>query len=195
MLEFNAETHTYTYQGLVVPGVTTVIETAGLSDLKYVKPDRLEYLRNRGTAVHLACEYYDKGILDELPESISGYVQSWKTFLSHFPFKFEAIEERVFHKENFFAGTVDRIGTLDNKKWVIDIKTGYYADSYPIQTAAYRLAYEPNTRKKINRGCVLLQENGEFNPKRDFKIHNNKKDIDVFLAALEIHNYKNRRKS
>jgi hypothetical protein len=58
MLELNRETHTYTPN---LPSVTTILKSVGLIDASFYTIEG----RERGSAVHLACEYFDQGDLDE----------------------------------------------------------------------------------------------------------------------------------
>ena len=81
MIEFRESDHSYWFDGIRVPGVSEIIEGAGLTD-----PNAQKYYTkfhaDRGTAVHKACELYDKGILDEdsLDPEVVGYLEAYKKF-------------------------------------------------------------------------------------------------------------------
>ena len=54
VIKLDRETHTYTPN---LPSVTEILRSVGLIDATWYT----EEARQRGTAVHLACEYWDSG--------------------------------------------------------------------------------------------------------------------------------------
>lgn len=163
MLDFDAETHTYRYNGAVVPGVTTVLEP--LSDFSFVAPDVMQAACEFGTAVHLACELDDKGELDvdALDPALLPYLTAWRKFSEDFAVKWSFIEERVHNKTMGYAGTLDRLGLVKNKLTVVDLKTS--AALHPSvgpQLAAYAKAHPQTATLLIKRLAVLLKENGTY---------------------------------
>ena len=64
-LEFFPETHTYLYDGLMLPSVTQILGVKYKNDYASVPPAVLDNAAKRGTAVHKAIEnfnvsgYYD----------------------------------------------------------------------------------------------------------------------------------------
>jgi len=111
------EFHQYTLNGKSLDGLTSTIAEAGL--IRGGDP----WYMGRGTAVHLATEYFDKGTLDEdsVADEIKGYLASWKRFRvdqSYTPFE---IEYPTWHPELMVATTIDRLpGPLDIKSGVPD---------------------------------------------------------------------------
>ena len=184
-LTFDNKKHEYTLNGSVVPGVTTVLRSVGISDFSNIKKSVLDYACQKGTAIHLACEYYDKNILGDVPAVIDLYFKQWCLFCDKFKPDFLEIENRVFCDKFKYAGTIDRIALIKGELVLIDIKSGAKSKSHQIQTSAYERAYFKNGRKKIKRWCVYLTEK-----KYTIVEHKNDTDFDVFLNALAVYNYK-----
>ena len=95
MIEFDEATHTYRDKGVLVPGVTSILSP--LSDFSFVNPDVLEAASAFGTAVHLACELWDNGQLDEdaLDPALVPYLAGWKQFSEDWKVEWTMVEERV----------------------------------------------------------------------------------------------------
>jgi hypothetical protein len=106
----------------------------------------------RGSSVHQLTEDYDNGIectlLDEYGKPKYS-LEEWSMFeryvefsVTHKP-KHHLIEQTFISSGLGFAGTIDRVCTIDGKTYVLDIKTsnGIY-NSYWLQLAAYRQLYD-----------------------------------------------------
>jgi hypothetical protein len=184
-LSFNAEKHEYSFDGRPVPNVTTILDP--VIDLSMVHPDVLARACEFGNHVHTACELFDLGELDvdALDPALVPYLNGWKKFLMYCNPVFSHIEEKVFSKLHFYAGTLDRAGVLYGKKAIIDIKTGLKYPSTGPQTAAYQQgAKESLGLRTSTRFTVLLRPD-------DFKLikHTDKNDLNTFLSCLNIHNF------
>ena len=192
-LVFDELTHTYKFNGNVVPGVTTVLESVGISDFSNVPEDTLKYAADRGTAIHLACEYHDNDELEEVPQVIKPYFDQYIKFLSDFDVEIVEVEKKVFCEKYLYAGTLDRIAILkkvSDQPVLFDIKTGQPSIAHQIQTAAYEYAYKQDKRSKMDRYTLYLSSDG-YKVSEPYK---SRQDFDVFLAALTVHNYKKRSK-
>lgn len=168
--------------GNVVPGVTTILKATGFMDTRYFS----NYARDRGTAVHLACEYDDKGILDDetVDEAIQGYVMAWRNFKNTVKFQPETMEVMVHNKTYNYAGQYDVTGTIDGRKFLIDRKTGKLPAYAGIQLAAYSECLEA----EHIRMAVELHDNGTFRT----QTYSDASDWGVFMAALTVYNWKER---
>jgi PD-(D/E)XK nuclease superfamily len=189
MLTFDELKHEYRHGGKVVHSVTQILQNAGLIDLSMVKEDVLEYRRVLGTAVHRATELYDQDDLDvdSLDDRIRPYLDAWVKFKSDTQIVIEENELRLFHPVYRFAGTLDRVGKIGKDRALIDLKTGLMYPSYGPQTAAYKSAYEFQTKKKVQkRYTVQLKDDGNYRlePMTD------EDDWSVFLACLTLKNFK-----
>ncbi len=189
MVNFNEERHEYSNEtGDIVPSVTGIIEIINPEAKKWYT----EESRQRGTAVHRACELYDKGSLDfdKLHPVIKPYVRGYITFCQKFEPEWEEVEKR-FISELGFAGTYDRLGKLKGAgKVLADIKTGENALA-GLQLAGYKIGNMETLDAK--RAVILLNKDGGFKltllpPSEE------QEDIKVFLSCLNIMKYKMKRR-
>lgn len=169
-LTFDEPSHTYRYDGRVVPSVTQLLDK--LHDFSGVPEAILLAAKERGTYVHQMCEMFDKDELDvpKVPEQYAGYLAAWEAFTTEYGPAWTGIEHRGYSRAFGFAGTMDRHGTLPLKypptvRWVVDIKTS--ADAHPVwgmQTAAYRqiLAEQDAPFALARRATVQLRPDGRF---------------------------------
>lgn len=160
MLTFEEASHTYRLDGAVIPSVTTLLDK--LHSFADVPEEVLAAARERGTAAHKACHYWDEGDLDEamLDAQTAGYLAGWKAFIAESGAKFTAIEAMGSHPLHRYAGTVDRLGVIAGLDWVIDIKTA--AASHPmwdLQTSAYAHLFGKPSAK---RATVQLRPDGNY---------------------------------
>jgi len=186
-LQFNREPHTYTYDGVVVPSVTQVLPSP-IVPTTHMQLD-MEYARQRGQAVHLATELYDLGDLDEdsMDPVIVPYLDAWEKFLIDSDFHVSDIEARVYSERNRYAGTLDRSGTINGGKAILDIKAVHkLSPTTGLQTAAYEDAYRKDRRcKPARRFAVQLKPDGAY----VMREYTDTSDLSVFLSYLQIHNW------
>lgn len=188
-LAFDPVEHRYFWQGQPVPGVTSVLQAAGLIDFTGVPIDALVAARERGTAVHRMCELDDLGDLDEdsADDSLLGYLVAWRKFREETGFAPDAIEQRVYHPTSRYAGTLDRMGMFQGHRTLIDLKTGAPQRATGAQLAGYAMAVDQKAGHKIHRFAIHLEEAGTFRLIR----YAEAADFVVFNAALVLHNWRN----
>ena len=122
---FDESTHTYTLDGVVIPSVTEICApiTAG----KYPPVGVVQQAAARGTRVHELCALYDMDALpDEIEAELVGYVKAWAAFCRDYKPVWRHIELPLYGSPDTglpFAGTLDRIGEIDGRTRVVDIKT------------------------------------------------------------------------
>ena len=165
---FDPATHTYTIDGEPVPSVTDIcsVLTAG----KYSGGQGIiAAARARGTAVHELCEAYDYGTLEEVPAELAGYVKAWADFCRDYRPEWLYIEHEMYSKELQMAGTCDRIGVIDGKTCVVDIKTTANMDrasklALACQLFAYEVLYYRQHKEKIDGDSlgVQLKRDGNY---------------------------------
>lgn len=176
------------------PRVTEILKGAGLIDLSCIREDVLERAAKFGTAVHLACELHDKNTLDidKLDPALFPYLEGWRKFKKDYDTSFNGIEQVVYSDRWKFRGTLDRIGMINHKLTLIDIKSSTSIfPSTAIQLAAYQLAWQEMAQEKIKqRWCVQLTPDGYT--VAEYKNHD--RDKSVFVAALTIYNWKKENK-
>lgn len=203
MLTFDAETHTYRWNGAKVPGVTTIlgdyvqVEVGGTRyhvhrhSGQVIASSIMEEAGAKGTDIHKAAQLTIQGGLDWDSLDIS-YVEPIKQFEKWREIYQPQIlyTEAAFYSKRYgYAGTIDIIAMVGKKLCFIDIKTGA-ASSVGPQTAAYEHGWcEDNKyRGGTERWALWIPKNGD-----PFKFEKltNRQDFDYFKACLFIHQFKN----
>lgn len=157
------------------PSVTSIISPDGID----YDPMLLTQYAARGTIVHKQIEVYLKTKQWMEPEDIpevqaeveivtKGSLQlEWNdckflAFEKKFGerFTFDSIEGELFNHLYRYAGRYDCIGTLDQKKAVIDFKTASNyergnVEKYMMQLSAYAKAYEEKMGEKIETLVII----------------------------------------
>lgn len=190
MLLFDQAAHRYTFNGVTVPNVTSVLD-ATLDQFSHVLADRLEYARQLGTAVHTATALYDLDdlVVESVPLTVLPYLEAWIEFRRATGFKPDTVEERVFNARHFYAGTLDRTGELFGVGSLVDIKSGALMPSVGPQTAAYFEAKNHrNSAKLSHRWVVQLNDDGTYKMEQ----LRDKEDFSVFLAALTLSQWRSK---
>jgi hypothetical protein len=184
MIQLDRETHKYSPN---LPSVTQILKSVGIIDDSFYTEEG----RERGKLVHLACEYYDQGDLDEesLDPQIKGYVDAYKNFRALTKWEFEWIEIPLSDKAHLYAGTPDRV-LLSRPRRLVDLKSGEFQRSHPIQLAAYVAALgDPFS---YSRYGLYLKNDGNFSirefPKAEFMA-----DLSIFNSALNLYYWKEKR--
>lgn len=166
-LTFEPEEHAYHFDGVRIPSVTQVLQPVGF-DYSSIPFGTLEHAAQRGTAVHLATEFYDDGDLDEdsIDPEILPYVEAWRRFREESGFVVWRSEVRVHSARHGFAGTFDCLGVLNGKMCIVEKKTtATLHPSTAIQVSAYLRAYnEGLPREEQAKRCysVHLRRDGTY---------------------------------
>lgn len=171
--------------------VTHILREMGLSpSFAGIDPAILEHARQRGEAVHKACEVIDRGE-PERPwlkhEEAAPYVIAYRHFRAESGYQVEATEEQVEHVALGYRGRLDMRGQLHGVRTVIDRKaTAQVPASTAIQCAAYALA--------LPVPCTAI---AALHLRRDGTYRLIQYDFDesrrVWLAALEVFRWQQRR--
>ena len=155
-IQTNAGHRKYLCSGLYLPSVTTVLsgtETekskAGLRNWQINNPGALEQAATRGTAIHLACENYLRGIDPGVPEEYQDFWTGMSQYLDWFdtihwserPLRRDWNHLRsddkevayVWSLEHKFAGCPDLVGEIGGVRVIADFKTSNapYMSSFP----------------------------------------------------------------
>ncbi len=175
-LRFKEEGHVYSVGGITYPSVTQVLSGCGIVDYSVLDnlPDETrDFYLERGRRVHLATELYDLDELDvtSVDAADMGYLQTWECFRREWKFiPFPGgIEVRRYHPTLGYAGTIDRLGTMERTyEWkmdplnvVLDIKTGVSLPWWiDLQLTGYAgLLDEPRLWRRV---AVLLRKDGTY---------------------------------
>ena len=169
---FEQDTHQYrTAAGIVRPSVTESLRMGGVFDYSFVPPEVLAAKAQLGTNVHAwTAEYDSAGDADPtaLTELEYGYAQAWLAFVRSARPKWLAIEKPMLRPVRgiYVGGTPDRIATIGNRAWVIEIKcTAASHPGWALQTALYEMLWTERADVGIlGRMAVRLAPNGKFYP-------------------------------
>lgn len=178
MLTFDAAAHAYRWNGHPVPSVTQVLSL--VSNTQWFTEEHAW----RGSAVHLACEYDDRGELDESTVDTEhlGYLAAWRKFRADSGFVPDLIEHQVYGKQGY-AGTIDRIGNVSAGKLILDLKTGTPSPATALQTAAYLACLE--SPLAYGRVAVRLFPDGRYTTVHYGQSHYHR-DLARFFSCLSV---------
>ena len=144
---------------------------------------------NIGSMVHKYCEKWLKGekFTDPSDPVVKGCFDKFKRFWTKH--KLKVVEsEKIFYSERGYCGTLDLIAKdPQNNLWLIDIKTskGLFLNMVH-QLHGYKLAYEEQTGKKINKMYIvrLPKDGADFEARH---ILYKKEHLKAFLGLLSCH--------
>lgn len=188
-LRFVASTHQYFVGDRELPGVTRILQDAGLAD--YSRPWFTEEARTRGSMVHAAIALDNEGTLDfdALDPALVPYVTGWRKYLAESQAVVEFYETPICDPAIGYAGTLDvivlepRQPGVPVRRTLLDIKPALYPSVGP-QTAAYvrcaRSLYD--TPVLFQRAALVLDGDGGYRrvPLTD------PTDEQTFLAAVRV---------
>jgi hypothetical protein len=166
-LTFNAELHEYRIDGKVVPSVTEICAPLTACDMGKLNPAVISAAANRGTIIHELTELIDYGTAAEdleLFPDIGGYILAYQRFLRDYNPKWNRIEYRIGSEELGCAGTLDRMGVIDDRPCIVDIKTVASATrpikvAWVAQLSGYRLLCNGST---FDRYIQQLKPTGKY---------------------------------
>jgi len=160
-LLFFDECHKYTLDGEELPSVSQLTRFISREIYGDVGQFNLDRAAERGTSVHKATELLDKYGTVEIDEDIAPYLQAYIAFRKEHKCEWQKIEYATHHPENLYAGTLDRVGTVDGKLVVLDIKTSSTIQK-PLYTAQLNL-YRKMLPDPIEQLVILhLKKDGTY---------------------------------
>jgi hypothetical protein len=206
MVEFDAAAHTYRADGRRLPSVTGVLRRAGhLDDLTWFGSPAA---KARGRLVHTLTAVLDaadctalgatlpvpKGLLAPppellvldaagrlsvaIPDDLRPYLDAYRRFRVIYGPRWDVVERPMARLDLGYAGTPDRVGTLNGQPAVVEIKTGGPAEWHGYQLAGYDLLDPlPFARRRVG---VYLRPDGKFRVRR----YDDQEDRYHFLRAL-----------
>ena len=158
MFRFDAVTHRYTHNDRKVRSVTGMIKAAGLlgSAAAFYSRESAE----RGTRVHRACLDFDLSLVPDIGHDEAMYLDSYAQWCDLCRPIWTTMEEPRHSVRFNFAGTADRVGIINNKPVIVDLKTGGAASWHGLQLALYDVLHDempPMIRRRI---VVHLRKDG-----------------------------------
>jgi hypothetical protein len=182
-INLNREFHIYTLGDKVIPSVTQTLKDQGIFTLSPFSTGP-----ERGTQVHAACEAIDLGFFDSsaYPQEVLPFVEAYRAFKVAVNFEPKHIEQIVYNEQYGYAGMLDRLGLLNGKPALVDIKTGVPHFATVIQVAAYWGALNNG---KTTCYSLYLKADGKYKlnkikPADLFAAWN------TFLAALSVYKFR-----
>lgn len=160
-VEFIEESHTYVYEGIIIPSVSSIMSK--LSEKKYerISAERLNIAADRGTRVHKAIEEFEKlgKTTDDL--EVRPYLLAYR--IAKKLHKFEVLDNERRLTNGKYAGTLDMIAIKDGRLIIIDLKATSVInyDLLEVQLAAYEELCKFN-KIKIDETWVLHLKPGKF---------------------------------
>ena len=158
MFTFDSGTHQYLHGTRRVRSVTGLIKAAGL--LGPAAAFYSQEVAERGTRVHQACCDLDRGNTLSMNQDEALYLDSYEQWLTLVSPIWTSMEEPRYSERYDFAGTADRLGTINGKPVIVDFKTGPAVSWHGLQLALYDLLYDdlpPMIRRRI---VVHLRKDG-----------------------------------
>jgi hypothetical protein len=184
-LTFEESLHRYYRDGVWLPSVTAVLQSAGLIDYDFLSAEDRPRAMERGRDVHRAAQQHDEGSLAEetVPDEIRAYLRGWRAFRQDYGFQPTLVEHRVYNLRHGYAGCIDRTGrTRDGSEIIVDVKTGVAPAWTSVQLAAYADCL-PHPRTHLRR-AVELHRNGTYKV-IPYETSDYQRDLDTFARALE----------
>ncbi len=157
MITLDHESHIYYDGDRAIKSVSQILSEANQVDTRFYTEEGCE----RGSAVHDGTVAIDSG--DLCAEDFNGtelymYLIAYEKFLKDFTPKWEKIEEIVYCKNLDYGCTVDRVGTINDKPFTVDLKSGGPSFWHGLQLNAYDLAMNKVNSKRI----LFLKKNGSY---------------------------------
>lgn|SRR3990167_6032150 len=116
--------------------VSSVLSLSGLST-PHAAMD--ESYRERGRAVHSACEALAAGFSPDVDEAHQGYIDALRLWFQKESPTIVAMERRIVNRLLGLTGRIDLVVVLDGKIYVVDVKTGSPALWHRWQVALYAI--------------------------------------------------------
>ena len=142
--------------------------------------------RDIGKDIHKWISRWIKGEKPEMPEDekvING-ITAFLKFQKENKLKWLESERVIYSKKWNYAGFLDALGQKGKETILVDFKSSN--DIYPemiLQVAGYKIAWEEEMKKKINRAMIIKfgKATGEFKVR---ELEAGKKDEEAFLGLI-----------
>lgn len=162
LLEYIDESHTYLYDGVILPSITQILKIKFGNKYNGVSKEVLQKASERGTMVHQSIEDYEKRNIDN-PDIKE--LRNYKFLKKRFGF--ECLENEIpivlfLDNKPVCAGRIDLILKENDQIGVADIKrTSVFDKEYvAYQTNLYRIGYQQcyGTEISFLRGLHLRED-------------------------------------
>lgn len=185
-------THTYTHDGVIVPGVTWVLAANGFYEFPFVSAEDLAAKQLLGRRVHKATALHDSGTLDwaSIANDVFPYVESYLKFRDEHP-QWVVLENEqvIYHALLRYAGTLDRVFDASGIATLLDIKIGAELPAARLQTAAYEAArdYDRKNGERVRvRASLHLTTHSSYR----LVAHDDPGDTRAFFSCLNLYHWR-----
>ena len=178
-LLFYDDGHRYELDGEAIPSVSEILRFLSKEVYSDVNQYRMDAAADRGTRVHKQLELLDKLGECEADAETEPFIRAYIQFRKDHACEWTGIEKSCYNAELGFAGTMDRIGTMDGEPVILDIKaqSTTHAPLVKAQLNGYQLCQtEPH-----NLYCLQLMNTGKY---RLYPVAN---DPTEFMACYTLH--------
>ena len=143
MIEFIEETHTYLYEGIIIPSVSEILHFIFPDKYKNVDKEILYKKAIYGSKIHEAIECLEQNkTLPKLDNIKEFSINQYKRLKDKFNIKVQVQEQTINYKD-VYAGRFDMIATINDNLSLCDIKTTAQLDKEYLswQLSFYELAF------------------------------------------------------
>lgn len=172
-LKFLPKPHLYILEqgsiNLQLPSVTRIIQIISNQFYGQIDYATLQQAADRGTRVHEAIELFDQCGWAHVDDDITGYMESYQSWIRDFQPEIVATELRGYHRTLYYAGTVDKLIRLPDQKTdgliLVDVKTSstYFPLLVDIQLGGYAQMLDSWAGTKIDSAWGLqLKADGTY---------------------------------
>jgi hypothetical protein len=123
ILTFYDDRHVYELDGVRIPSVSEILRFGAREVYGTVDQYTLDNAAERGKRAHQACEDLDLHGECEIDTDITPYAEAYKQFLYDHKVVWDEIELALYHPTMWYAGRIDRAGTINGRYYLVDIKT------------------------------------------------------------------------
>lgn len=186
ILKFYDERHRYTLNDEEIPSVSEISRFASREIYGDITQYTLDNACSRGSAVHKYTEILDKYGECEAGEDVIPYITAYIQFRKDYGIsEYEAIEKSLASSTMKYAGTLDRVGVIDGKRAILDIKTSAVVQKplAMIQLNGYKKLWEENNSDKPIEALYILhlKKDGRY------KLLPFEMDDTLFMACYRLH--------
>lgn len=185
---FESAKHEYFLGKRKLDSVTQILQYLGLTnDYSNIS----SFYADRGTAVHKAVEFVDKGTLDDatLDPICAPYVAAYRRFLRESGYTPLYWEVPLYHGGLGFAGTIDKVGLLNGRRGILDIKTSRTLDpSVEPQLCAYQILWDEHHADELStfKYALQLKDDGTYNLATKYAATS----LELWLAIMDVYKWK-----
>lgn len=182
MLRFIEETHQYFDGDTELPSVTDIVRFCDYDKIKNARSGGDPFYRERGTKVHELCADYD--FTGALPTGtgVDGYLKAYADFKRDYRVNdWLFVEYQLGDAQIGFAGTLDRVGYIEGRLSILDLKTASNINKVSLQAQLTGYSILFNTKEPLALYGLQLKKDGNYT------MHEVEPDFELFNACRTLH--------